>query len=138
MSDFSCIFYFVPQILALNPFQRTFGPAHTSPTPARVPRVALLLMSHQHRGKNRQSMERPSHTSNPPLRGEVLLEVPWGLCRASPTSTKPCIESREGRPRGCVGFFCELGEYLDLGHICEAWHHLSKEDLLTIYLRLDT
>lgn len=34
-------------------------------------------------------------------------------------------------------FFCELGEYLDLGHICEAWHHLSK-DLLTIYLRLDT
>lgn len=35
-------------------------------------------------------------------------------------------------------FFCGLGEYLDLGHICEAWHHLSKEYLLTIYLHLDT
>lgn len=80
-------------------------------------------------------MAQPSHTSNPPLRNQVLLEVPWGLCRASPKSMKLCMSSREGSPHI---FFCGLGEYLDLGRICEAWHHLSKEYLLTIYLHLDT
>lgn len=87
--------------------------------------MAPLLMEGQQRQK-----------SNPALCNQALLEVLWGLSRASLNTMKPCVYSRQGIPH--VIFFFEFGECLDLGHSCDAWHHLSKEDLLTIYLHLDT
>lgn len=82
-----------------------------------------------------QSMAQPSHTSNLPLHSQVLLEDP-GVCAELYRSQSSLALKVQKEVRIC--FFCELGKYLDLGHICEAWHYLSKEDLLTVYLCLAT
>lgn len=80
-------------------------------------------MKDQHQNKERQSMAWHSHTSNPRQHHLVSLEDRWG---------QPHSESRKAGPCASLN-----SEHLDLGQLCEACHHLCKEDLLTIYLHLD-
>lgn len=135
VSDYSCIIYFILQILVLNRFQLIFWPVHTFPTPARVPRTTLLLVKHQHQGKTSRAW--PNHLTH--LTHHCTIRSCWksrGVCAELHQSQSSLAFKVQKEVHIC--FFCELGKYSNLGHTCEAWNHLSKEDLLTIYLRLAT